>query len=271
MLNTMTLICHPLKFLRDPLIRDLKRSYGSQNIILSTNTVSILHKWLFILEDVNRGLPIPRKFDLPPAKAAVMVTDAAGGAALKNNQDLTIGVGCVGFIGHREDDILYAAKCDWPRCFVTTMKDSLGKSFGNKTTLLETLGVLLPIYHNFKYLRGKHVLARVDNVAVMWAFKNGRSRLDPFTSVIVTALHYVLMAMPCYFHIEHLPRMSTEAAELADHLSRNDSRGQEALASLSQYLQVRSDWPPSLLAWMHNPKIDWSLGKKFLFDCRMTL
>ena len=115
------------------------------------------------------------------------------------------------------------------------------------------------------------MVARVDNVAVMWAFRNGRSRLDPFTSVVVSAIHYVLMAMPCYFYVEHLPRLSTTSAELADHLSRDDDKGRQALSELSTFLSVRTDWPPSLLAWMHKPCIDWSLGKKLLFDCRMTL
>ena len=205
--------------------------------------------------------------DVPPTKSIILVTVAAAGAALKTNQNLVIGVGCVGYRDPFDLDFEYAAHCVWPRKFVETMKDQTGKSFGNKTTLLEALGVVLPIYHNFHRLRGKHVVSRVDNVAVMWAWKNGRSRMDQYTSVIVFALHYLVCAMPCHLYVQHLPRLSTEAAEVADYLSRQDAKGLETMFDLSKFLNIREDWPPSLLNWMNNPVIDWDLGKKLLDDC----
>ena len=169
-------------------------------------------------------------------------------AALKVNQQLVIGVGAVGYLKHRDEDILYAAHCSWPTNFVSTMKDSLGKSFGNKTTLLETIGLIVPIYHNFHQLRGKHVVSKVDNVAVVWACRNGRSRTDPYTSVIVTALHYVIMAMPCQLYVQHLPRMSDNAAMYADYLSRKDDNGYTVMRKLS-HLSPRGEWPPSIVQW----------------------
>ena len=271
MLNTVTLICYPLKFMRDPIVRDLKHSYVENNIFLSNDSVRFLNAWLFIFEDIQNGLPIPKYIDVAPTKAVVLVSDAAGGAALKNNQSLVIGVGCVGFVNPRENYIEYAAHCVWPRPFISTLKDQLGKSFGNKTTLLEAIGVLLPLYHNFYELTGKHVVSRVDNVAVMWAWRNGRSRIDPYTSVIVHAIQVLVSFNTVYLYIEHLPRVSTQSAEQADFLSRQDAKGLEMMFDLSSLVKIRDDWPPSLLSWMNSPFVDWDLGKKILLDLGVYL
>ena len=136
----------------------------------------------------------------------------------------------------------------------------------NKTTLLETIGVLLPFYHNYENLREKHVLSLVDNVAVSWAWKNGRSRTDPYTSVIITAIHVIASSLPCRLYIEHLPRVSTMSAIYADTLSRKDSKGMFLLNSFSED-EIVQGWPPSLLRWMQCPTLDWSLGSKILHDC----
>ena len=112
---------------------------------------------------------------------------------MKTKPDLEIGIGCCGFVSPYCENLEYVAQCIWPHPFISMLKDCNQKSFGNKTTLLECIGTLLPVYHNFHLLQNKHVVFKIDNVAVMWAYHNGRSRLDPYVSVIVTALHYVLM------------------------------------------------------------------------------
>ena len=269
MLNTMTLLCKPLKFLRAPLVDDLKRTYVC-DIILSDASVSYLHKWLHIIQHLSHGFPLPMVSPLPPAMAISFVTDAAGGASLSNKPGLKVGVGACAFIGPLEDDLLYVSQCLWPDDFIRIMKDSTGKSFGNKTTLLEAIGVLVPYYHNFRHIRHKHVVSYVDNVGTVWAFRNGKSRTDLFTSVIVTALHYVLMSQACMMYVEHLPRVSSMPAVYADVLSRSNEQGMYLLKSFDSSL-IRSDWPPSLLAWLSKPTLDWNLGAKLLRDCRMTL
>ena len=268
MLNTLTLICKPLKFLRAPIVSDLVKSYKAEPIVLSTDCINAMHKWLFILDSLEHGFPIPKFFDFPPATCVVFVTDAAGGAALKKNPTLEIGVGCCGYVTPYSEDLEYVAQCIWPHPFISMMKDCSQKSFGNKTTLLECIGTLIPVYHNFKFLSGKHVLFLIDNVAVMWSYHNGRSRLDPYVTVIVTALHYVLMYLSCAVYVNHLPRVSTMSALYADTLSRKDSKGIELFSTLKQMKsEIETSWPPCLLEWMRSPTLDWNLGEKFLADC----
>ena len=116
-------------------------------------------------------------------------------------------------------------------------------------------------------LQNKHVVSQVDNVAVVWAWRNGRSRIDPYTSVMIHALQYLVCSMSCYLYIQHLPRVSNLSACQADYLSRQDAKGLDMMFDLSQVVKIREDWPPALKSWMLNPSIDWDLGKKILSDC----
>ena len=67
-------------------------------------------------------------------------------------------------------------------------------------------------------------------------------------------------------YYQHVPRVSTLPALLADTLTRNDSKGVSLVSSLC--LPVINSWPPSLLRWMKNPVIDWTLGLQVVADFR---
>lgn len=226
---------------------------------------------MIILHDLHQGFPVADFNNCPPAKAIVFVSDAAGCADPTKLAVHDVGIGVVGHMMSHEDlhDVCYMAQCLWPSAFISICVDINHKAFGNKTTLLEAIGLILPIYHNYKTIHHKHVVCRVDNVAVVWAFHNGCSRSDPYTSLIVSVLNHLATSTPFKLYVEHLPRVSTLPALLADTLSRTDSKGRSLVDSVD--VPVCSNWPPSLYDWLKHPVLDWSLLSKVLLDCRSLL
>lgn len=269
MINFIVQMCPVLKFFRTPVIDDLKNSYEMEPLFLDADTIDLLHQWLYILEELKDGFPISDMNKCPPAKSIVFVTDAAGCASQTSNHEL--GIGAVGYVmPHSEmSDFFYIGQCMWPEKFILQLFDEDGKKFGNKTTFLEAVGVLISIYHNYKLIHNKHVVCMVDNVAVVWAFINGRSRQDPFTSLIVSVINHIAGSTPFKLYVEHLPRVSTLPALIADTLSRTDPKGKYLIDNIGK--PVKTDWPPALKSWLLNPVIDWDLRSKILADFRASL
>ena len=269
MINTVVQMCPPLRFLKTPIILDLKMSYESEPISLSSDTKEFLHQWMFILDQLQHSFPITDKNNCYPARSIIFVSDAAGCASYSSEYE--IGIGAVGYVmPHSElQDFFYIAQCLWPKEFIYKLFDDDGKKFGNKTTLLEVIGLLLTLFHNYKLIHNKHIVCKVDNVAVVWAYINGKSRQDPYTSLIVAVLNHIAVSTPFKLYVEHLPRVSTLPALIADTLSRTDPKGQYLMDHIGK--PVQTNWPPSLLSWLKNPIIDWSLRSKLLQDFRATL
>lgn len=262
--NTITLLCPSLKFLKAPLILDLQRALFHDPIVISRSTNTTLNQYLFIFESLKQRFPIPARKCDPPPKCVTFVTDAAG--ALKcQSESFPVGIGAVGYVSGSNESLQYVAQCLWPNDFINNMRDDKGKSFGNKTTLLEAIGLLIPIYHNFGKIKNKHVVLFVDNIATVWAYENGRSRKDPYTSVIISALNHIAVSAPCKLYVKHLPRVSTYQALLADILSRQNDKGLYLFNEFKDNIQT--SWPPSLQQWFSSPNLDWFLGKKLLVDC----
>ena len=272
MINTVIQLCPPLKFFKSVIIDDLRRclQVEPEPIFLSSDSVMFLHRWLFILNDLKMGFPIPDFSTSPPAKALVFVSDAAG-CSDPTIQDHKIGVGAVGHLYNHEEfrDIFYIGQCLWPSDFITKFHDVNEKSFGNKSTLLETIGLIVAIVHNYSIIQNKHVVCKVDNVAVVWAYQNGKSRTDPYTSLMISVLNHIACSTPFKLYVEHLPRVSTLPALLADTLSRTDNKGRSLVDNVT--LPICSDWSPALSDWFSNPVLDWSLPSKILNDCGQRL
>lgn len=270
MINQLIQLCPPLKFIRAPIIQDLKNTYEKDPIFLSSSARDFFHNWLFIIAELEAGFPITNNNNYPPAKSIVFVTDAAG-CTSPSLGEYTIGIGAVGYVmPHSEmSDFFYVGQCTWPEQFITILMDDNGKRFGNKTTLLETIGLLVALYHNYALIHNKHVICQVDNIAVVWAYINGKSRQDPYTSLMISVINHIAVCSPFKLYVEHLPRVSTLPALIADTLSRTDPKGQYLIDTIGQ--PIKSIWPPSLYLWLQNPVLDWSLRSKLLWDFRTTL
>ncbi len=61
-LNTLVLLCPPLKFLKGPLTEQVLEASKNdpELILLNLETVTLLHKWLHIMDDFNYGFPKPQ-------------------------------------------------------------------------------------------------------------------------------------------------------------------------------------------------------------------
>ncbi len=64
----------------------------------------------------------------------------------------------------------YYGQALWPPVIVYST-DIRRKLFGRKTTLLEAIGLLLLIFHNFWQIQSHHVILLVDNLSTVRAYK----------------------------------------------------------------------------------------------------
>ena len=268
-INNVTQMSHSLKFFREPLVLDLKKTYHDpdESVVLSDISRRFLCMWLQILCDLRHGFPMSTAEPFPPASCLSFACDAAGGAAIVQGATFEVGVGAVGFVYPYEasvSDLFYAAQCFWPRPFITFLRDCNDRLFGNKTTCLETLGVFLPLFHNLKLILNKPVRVLVDNVAVYWAYTNGRSRKDPYTSLLVYILNMLASTFNFHLYIVHVKRVSTFPALVADTFTRSDPKGRLLFQDFP--LPLANVWPPSLLEWMADPRLDWDLGERVVRD-----
>ena len=149
-------------------------------------------------------------------------------------------------------------------CITKFVLDCQNKVFGRKTTLLEAIGLMLPLFHNAKYIVGKHVVLYVDNLPTVWAMRKGRSKTDDYTSTIIAAINHVAVSIPCKLYVKHCPRLSTSPALVADLLTRTDQKG---LNIANKYCKdMKTGWPQALIKWMENPTRDLDLGHKIWKD-----
>lgn len=261
-INTLTIMCPLLRFLRAPVIAQLSDAYASSPVVLRADTAKFLHLWLHIFRDLQHSFPISKRMKFPPVIVMTFVTDAAGRPDPEAPLRYDIGVGAAGTLAPY-GEILYVGQALWPPEFVLRM-DVDKKLFGRKTTLLEAIGLLVPLYHNASQLHGRHIVLQVDNLATVWAFDKGRAKTDMYTSVIMTALNHVASSFCCKLYVQHCPRLSCQPAVLADLLSRTNPQGLAIVAKHGNKLVT--GWPPSLLAWLLSPSYDWSLGVSLVQD-----
>ena len=276
-INNVTQMSQSLKFFRDPIVLDLKRTYSELDnvpIPLSDDCKKFLNIWLHILKDLKHHFPLPTEEKYHPSSVLCFATDAAGGQGVKKNAALLVGIGAVGFVFPYQDDLsdmFYFGQVFWPGDFIVNVRDDVNRLFGNKTTLLETIGLFVPLYHNLSLVAGRPVLFLVDNVAVMWSYNKGRSRSDPYTSMFVFMLQLLATHFNIKIFVRHVRRCSTNAADLADKLTRTNPEGRELALKIRSEHTLHGQWPPSLLEWFRNPVIDWSLGAKLLHDFNAVL
>ncbi len=114
-----------------------------------------LFVWAGFLSSDLKWLPICPVDQPTPVKCKEFVSDAAG---LAKEADIKTSPGC-GNIGFCENGrIIFANQFLWPRKFIESMVDSKGSRFGDKTTMLEAIGVLIPFLLVPELLAGQHVL-----------------------------------------------------------------------------------------------------------------
>jgi hypothetical protein len=109
---------------------------------------------------------------------------------------------------------------------------------------------------------GKHVVFRIDNVAVVYVWESKNIKNDTSATIVLRAVHLMAAYLGTFVHVQHIPRCSTNLSTLADHLSRKSTTSntdRELLKEVPE-CQVNS----RLLLWLKNPCLDWNLPNKLL-------
>ena len=152
---------------------------------------------------------------------------------------------------------------------MTKFKDINGTPMGFKSTMLETVGLLIPFLTRPDLVQGRHVLLQVDNLAVVFAWDKKYCRNDAETSLLIRVLHTVEALLQCKIYCEHLPRNSNSAAVLADHLTRETTTKKPELAAIKHI-----EWNPlkgALAKWLENPVLNWNLPQDICTELRSKI
>jgi len=217
---------------------------------------------LRILESARDCLPIASRPVNPPLGALVFYSDAAGdsfvvvnGERISNSLSADRGVACLQWV----DDcrVGWWTTLTWPDFFLKEAIDNKGARLGCKSTTLECIGILLPFLASPELVRGKHVVFKVDNMAVVFGWENSGVRFDETATIILRAVRLTAALLGTVVHVQHVPRVSNKPADLADQLSRRSSTTADTLRSLGG---ARRGWVKGpLTEWLKNPVEDWGL------------
>ena len=260
-----------------PLLKPHKRSgnefltkFGGDGNILKMVPDEVRRDLKVIAKVANSariGLPIAEKIGKPGLAALTFYTDAAGASfSLVNKQrhyhdNEGKGVACIG--GTCIEDIWGWSRLSWPGMLITGQVDEKGCSFGSKSTTLEAVGILIPLLAFKQKVSGKEIIFKVDNMAVTWGWQKGYVKGDKTASEILKAARYLAGFLGTTIYIEHVDRMSSEMASLADELSRREScKDPETAEKLKEaYFSPVTGF---LMQWLQNPKESEDLCMKLL-------
>ena len=99
---------------------------------------------------------------------------------------------------------------------------------------------------------GKEIIFKIDNIAVSWGWQRGYVKGDKTASEILKAARYLAGFLGTTIYIDHVDRMSSEMASLADELSRREKSKNPEMAERLKRALYR---PVTgyLKRWLENP------------------
>jgi hypothetical protein len=165
--------------------------------------------------------------------------------------------------------VTFLGTITWPESLLTTTVSSNNKMFASKSTTLETVGLLIPFLSIPWKLWGRHIVLEVDNTAVQYGWHKKYCKNDPETSVLLRALHVIEAFLHCRIYVQHVKRVSTDMAKLADSFSRKETTSNECkqkTAHLEHYSPKGE-----IVSWLKAPLMDWNLGLKLIEEIQKKL
>ncbi len=162
--------------------------------------------WKRFLTHPNTWIPIcPERTD-PPLATLSFTSDAA---VCPDNSAWTSEIGC-GVVGlDANNNTILSYQVWWPKDFITVKRDNRGIRFGNKTSTLEIIGILLPFVLIPEKLRNKHIRVFTDNAACVYGMKDGYIKKDEYASIFIRAITLISGYLGSVVHTMHTPRRST--------------------------------------------------------------
>jgi len=225
-----------------------------------TEMIEDLRVWGAAAMSSTSWSPIEDIVEMPPLDTIRFISDAAGGTG----NEKWMGVASIGYT--ESDNIWFACTGRWPRTILSG-QDEKGAAFASKTTMLETVGLLLPILTTPNTVAGRNIVLGVDNIAVFYAWKNRSAKGDLLASTLIRALHIVSAYLECRIFVEHVPRRSTATSVLADDLTRASTATAAAWNQLSGAMVT--DMPAVVSSWLQNPTVNWQLGFDIVSDLKI--
>jgi hypothetical protein len=185
-LNDIGTMCPFLKIFRHELNTELSKRIPEPLKLsnMSKAAKKELLVWTGFLMDENVWIPINPPAHHPPILTLIFTSDAAGlphACCYKYN----IGVASIGT--DNSDNLIAASRIWWDKSFIRDKRDEKCVRFGDKTTTLEAIGLLLPFLTNPKLLVNKHILLRVDNMACVYGFENKNCTGDKNAAIFLQA------------------------------------------------------------------------------------
>jgi len=257
-LNDIGIMCPFLKSFRSELYRDLsgREAESTHKSKLSTNARKELNVWWGFLRDKDPWNRICGPPAEPPIMATVFTSDAAGlpHACLYKGD---IGVASVGYSG--SGSIIFAQRQWYQKRFIMEKTDVDGKRFGNKTTTLEAMGLLLPLLSIPEQLRNKHIVLRVDNMGCVYGFNNHTQGEDSSAEMLLKTVHMIGAALGSKIYVEHAPRRSDWLSEMVDNMSRRSTTSEMEQLTLDRFRHIGKS--EIFEKWMKEPKVsfEWPL------------
>lgn len=221
--------------------------------------------WENCISSSGNGLPIPTIIENPPLCTLVFVSDAAGAAReRRENQFFNISKpfdrGVVS-VGYGKGNYFFVSMLRWPTEFLDL--------FPSQSLILEGIGVLLPCICMPHLLVHNNVVLYTDNEALTVAWSRRTTKHCEIGAIILQTLTRVELLLECRLFLVYQPRRSTPQAILVDNLSRLSTTTEADLQSI-QHLQIMEP-PAALTDWLKKPDIDWGLPQRLLKDIQLTL
>jgi hypothetical protein len=209
--------------------------------------------WIFMIKLCSGTVGIPDPSAGFPAWTVEVFTDAAGGSLSG------LGRGCGGVSGP------WWFYLRWPRKINCGVKAADGKKLSKKLSALELVGPLVAISAASQLGPGLPMRVWVDNIGSVLIWKKGYSSSCALCNTIVKAMATVAAALGCRLTVEKTRRCSSKPAILADALSKANFRAFWAARPPGSNVDPFRV-PPSILAWVANPRADDDLGTRVLRD-----
>ena len=260
-LNDISLMCPYLNGFKRPLLDDLRslQSMNGKSMALSYQSRKDLLTWAGMLADKDVWLPIAREPQAPPVYRKEFSSDAAG---LAKDSSIKDGPG-VASIGISESgEICFAFSHSWSKEMISFGTDSKGKRFGDKSTTLELIGLLLPFILVPEQLRRQHVVLKVDNMACIFGWESRHVVEDRSASILLRCIHVISAFLESVVHVVHLPRVSSWESIMVDDMSRRKTTTESQRALLDSFNHLAL--PVIFREWLENPTDDWNLPFKLL-------
>ena len=233
-----------------------------------------LKVWMLAASTAAAGFPIPHRQPLPSLAALTFVSDAAGAKfAQVNGRFIPYGKqndrGAALISSPEEGPVWFCAVITWPTSLLMHARDKLDHAYGCKSPTLEAIAMILPFICRPEVLVGREVLLLTDNEAVVYGWDSRKVANDESASIIIKSLHLISSFLGCWVTVQHLPRMSTPSAKLADHLTRKSTTTKKDLHDIRRAGNCSIPW--ALSSWLNNPSEDWELPAQLLRAVKLRL